>query len=97
MSLVSLDRIMCFECVQIVRTHKINGTEYVRCFGCGQIELADKALDDCFLFIVATSVSDALKKSFARSYSFMPALESNDLSRRERDQMLRTGRVLRAA
>lgn len=94
---VSVDSIMCFDCLKAVRKREIDGTLYVRCTDCGQMESAETALDECFVYLVASSVSEAMKKDFARRYRFIPASASSAATDESRDFMLATGRALRAA
>ena len=97
MSLVDPRKIICFECVQSVGHIDVGGLQHVRCFTCDKTESLDKALDDCFVFIVASAVSENLKKSMARNYKFMPFDGDRTRTFETRSFMVRTGRALLAA
>ena len=97
MSLITIDRIMCFRCLQLVDEVSLEGEPHVRCFVCDTVAPIAKAMDDCFLFIVASAVSDRLSKSFAHRYDFMPLVADRTKAVEDRSFMVRTGRALLAA
>ena len=94
---VSADAVLCFDCVEIVDPVTIGGVKHLQCWKCGHKAPVEKALDDCFLFIVSSAVSDALRKDYARSYRFMPLSTDRGRAVESRRYMLQTGRALRAA
>ncbi len=97
MSLVSADRVLCFRCVEIVDPVTKDGVKHLQCSLCGHSAPVEKALDDCFLFIVASAISDGLRKDYARSYRFMPLSTDRGRAAESRRYMLQTGRAVLAA
>ena len=96
MCLVDPLKIMCFECVQSVVQLELDGSQHVRCLTCNHTESLEKALDDCFVFIVASAVSENLKKTMTRNYRFMPFAGDRIQTVATRSFMVRTGRALLA-
>ena len=95
---MSPDRIWCFECVQLVHRETIGGQEHVRCLVCDNYAPLDKALDDCFVYVVASAATQLAASNMARSYRFMPFDASRTEAIERRSFMVRSGRaLLRAA
>ncbi len=97
MAPVRSDRVLCFDCVQLVDPVEMDGVKHLQCWVCGHAAPLEKALDDCFLFVVASAIADSLKKDYARSYRFMPLSVDRGRAFADRSFMVRTGRALVAA
>lgn len=97
MSAVSPNRIMCFDCVEPTDRFSSDGVDSVCCPRCLKVAPLEKALDDCFVFIVASAVDDRLKKNFSRGYGFMPLVGDRPTSLHNKSQMVGAGCARSAA
>ena len=94
---VKPDQIYCFACVNQVDPCTIDGVVCVCCSFCGQTERLEKAIDDCFIFIVAKAMApSAIVHYTPHSYRFMPALDDENVSV-ARMRMIQSGRAKVAA
>ena len=97
MAIVNPDHIACFECVQIVHPFVKGGVEHVACSYCAYSAPVEDALDDCFVFMVASAIAGRLPSSQRRTYKFMPVQGTRAIAIKDRAAMLQSGRALRAA
>lgn len=92
MSRIDFERILCFSCVKETQRHKVGPTWYVRCKCCGRRDNLEKAIDDCFIFVVASAMSrSALQSHSAHACRYMPLTGDDPLQFKR--FMLETGRV----
>ena len=73
---------LCFDCMTVAEEVMVDEIASVECMTCGSIETLDRAVDDCFLFIVYGTVSRILSRH-ERPYRFrfMPASENAYMSK----------------
>ena len=89
---IGVDKILCFPCVSPVQPLSLRGERCVRCKRCGHTETLEKAIDDCFVFTVASAITaGALRLYSAHACMFMPLTSADP--RQIKESMIATGRV----
>lgn len=64
--------IMCFHCVAVVDVFTSDRVEHVSCATCGRQSTLDKAVDDCFIFVVASAASGLQQQGMRAIVDYMP-------------------------
>ncbi len=64
--------IMCFHCVAPVGSFTIGDAEHVSCVTCGRHSTVEKAVDDCFIFVVANASSGLQQQGMRAVVDYMP-------------------------
>ena len=86
------DDILCFRCMEQVERCTIDEVDSVCRDACGATANYDEAQDDCFVFIVASAMSMALKSHKPHAYRFMPRSAGQD-ARAAKREMVRLNRA----
>lgn len=97
MTVIDPSKIACFQCVEIVHAYIDEGVQHVSCPSCNRRAPMEKALDDCFVFLVASAIGSRFPTDLRRTYGFMPLQRSRLDTMKDRALMLETGRALKAA
>ncbi len=67
-----VENIMCFHCVAIVDVFTTGSVEHVCCATCGREATLDKAVDDCFIFVVAGAATGLQQQGMRAVVDYMP-------------------------
>ena len=84
--------ILCFGCMEHVERCTIDGIDSICCDACGATASHEEAQEDCFVFIVASAMTETLKSHKPHAYRFMPRPAGRD-ARTVKREMVRLNRA----